>query len=143
MTNKYMFFIANWKMYGDQKSLNSLNKVIKFSKSKENDYSKLVYCPPYTLLNDFVKKFKNTKIMVGAQNCNENENFGPYTGSINCKMIKNSGARYVIIGHSESRAKGENDYLINKKIKSATKSNLKIIFCIGETLLEKKKKINT
>ena len=128
-------------MHGDQKSLNSLNKVIKFSKSKKNYKNKLIYCPPYTLLNHFVKKLKGTKIMVGAQNCNENENFGPYTGSINCKMIKNSGARYVIIGHSESRAKGENDYLINKKIKSATKSNLKIIFCIGETLLEKKKKL--
>ena len=141
MTNKYMFFIANWKMHGDQKSLNSLNKVIKFSRSRKNYKNKLIYCPPYTLLNHFVKKLKGTKIMVGAQNCNENENFGPFTGSINCRMIKNSGAQYVIIGHSENRIEGDNNYLINKKIKSAIKSNLNIIFCIGETLLEKRKKL--
>ena len=47
---------------------------------------------------------------------------------------------YVIIGHSENRKKGENNKLINLKIKSALKANLKVIFCIGETLNEKRKK---
>ena len=56
-------------------------------------------------------------------------------------MLKNVGAKYVIIGHSENRLEGENDKLINKKIKSATKTGLKVIFCIGETLSEKRKKI--
>ena len=103
MTNKYMFFIANWKMFGDQKSLNSLNKVIKFSKINKNSKFKLIYCPPYTLLDLFNKKLKNTNIEVGAQNCHENESYGAYTGSINSKMIKKVGAKYVIIGHSENR----------------------------------------
>ncbi len=141
MTNKYMIFIANWKMYGDKKSLNSLNKVIKFSKSNKSYKFKLIYCPPYTLLNYFIKKFKKTSIAVGPQNCHQDEKFGPHTGSINCEMIKNTGAQYVIIGHSENRAEGDNNNLINKKIKSSIKSNLKIIFCIGETLFERKKKI--
>ena len=55
-------------------------------------------------------------------------------------MLKNVGANYVIIGHSENRNKGETNKLINLKIKSAIKSGLKVIFCIGETLKEKKKK---
>ena len=55
-------------------------------------------------------------------------------------MLKNVGAKYVILGHSENRQSGETDKLINLKIKSAIKSKLKIIFCIGETLSEKRKK---
>jgi triosephosphate isomerase len=56
-------------------------------------------------------------------------------------MLKNVGAKYVILGHSENRQSGETDKLINLKIKSAIKSNLKVIFCIGETLSEKRKKL--
>jgi len=139
MTNKYMYFIANWKMYGNLSSLNTLNKVIKFSKSKEINKGRLVYCPPYTLIDSFSKKFKNCQIGIGAQNCHESENYGPYTGSVNSKMLKNIGAHFVIIGHSENRAKGENDKLINLKIKSALEAKLKVIFCIGEKLTEKRK----
>ena len=134
-----MYFIANWKMYGNLSSLNSLNKVIKFSKSKEINKGRLIYCPPYTLINSFSKKFKNCQIGIGGQNCHENENYGPYTGSINSRMLKNMGAHFVIIGHSENRAKGENDKLINLKIKSAIKAKLKVIFCIGENLTQKRK----
>ena len=51
MTNKYLYFVANWKMYGDLKALNSLDKVIKFSKSIKQNKIKLIYCPPSTLIN--------------------------------------------------------------------------------------------
>ena len=137
MTNKYMYFIANWKMYGDLKSINTLDKVIKFSKSNKINKGRLIYCPPHTLINSFLNKFKNCQIDIGGQNCHENENFGPHTGFINCRMLKNVGANYVIIGHSENRKKGETNKLINLKIKSALKAKLKVIFCIGETLKEK------
>ena len=138
MTNKYMYFVANWKMYGNSKSLNKLDKVIKFSKSKEIKKGRLIYCPPYTLLSSFFKKFQNCLIDIGGQNCHEDTGYGPHTGYINAEMLKNIGANYVIIGHSENREKGETDKLINKKIKSAIKANLKVIFCIGETLKEKR-----
>ena len=138
MTNKYMYFIANWKMYGNLNSLNTLNKVIKFSKSKEIKKGRLIYCPPYTLLGSFYKKFKNCLIDIGAQNCHENVDFGPHTGFINSKMLKNIGANYVIIGHSDNRKKGETNKLINQKIKSAFHAKLKVILCIGETLKEKR-----
>ena len=140
MTNKYMYFIANWKMYGNLSSVNTLNKVIKFSKSKEINKGRLIYCPPYTLISSFLQKFKNCQIDIGGQNCHQSETSGAHTGFVNSAMLKNAGANYVIIGHSENRKKGENNKLINLKIRSALKVKLKVIFCIGETLTEKRKK---
>jgi len=141
MTNKYMYFIANWKMFGSLNSLNSLHKVIKFFKIfKKNKLSRIIYCPPSTLIRPMSKKLKNSRIEVGAQNCHHSYDTGAYTGQINSRMLKSVGAKYVIIGHSENRQLGEDDKLINLKIKSALKANLKIIFCIGETLREKRNK---
>jgi len=140
MTNKFRYFIANWKMYGDLNSLKSINKVIKFVKSHKNKRFKLVYCPPYTLLHSFSNKLKKTLIGVGAQNCHTEQEYGPFTGNVNAKMIKNLGAKFIIIGHSENRADGETDKTINKKIISALKQNLIVLFCIGETFLQKKRK---
>ena len=137
-----MYFIANWKMYGGLNSLNSLHKVNKFFKTfKKKKSIKVIYCPPNTLIRPMSKKLKNSSIEVGAQNCHEQENYGPFTGSINSIMLKNVGAKYVIIGHSENRQAGETNKLINLKIKSALNSGLKVIFCIGESLKEKRKKI--
>tara|TARA_Y100000022_G_scaffold189499_1_gene188829 strand:+ start:382 stop:1119 length:738 start_codon:yes stop_codon:yes gene_type:complete len=142
MTNKYMYFVANWKMYGSLNSLNSLHKIVKFLKSfKKKRYAKIIYCPPNTLIRPMSKKLKNSFIKVGAQNCHQNDVYGAFTGSINSKMLKDVGAKYVIIGHSENRQEGETDKLINLKIRSALKTGLKVIFCIGETLQEKRKKI--
>jgi triosephosphate isomerase (TIM) len=141
MTNKYMYFVANWKMFGDLKTLNTLNKVITFAKKIKKKKFKLIYCPPATLISPLAKMLKKTKIEVGAQNCHENENYGAYTGSINSKMLKGVGVKYIILGHSENRKSGESDKLINLKISAAMKSGLKVIFCVGETLVEKRKKI--
>ena len=142
MTNKYMYFIANWKMFGGLNSLNSIHKVVKFFKTfKKNKFIKIIYCPPSTLIRPMSKKLKTIHIEVGAQNCHEQDTYGAFTGSINSMMLKNVGAKYVIIGHSENRQAGETNKLINLKIKNALKSGLKVIFCIGETLQEKRKKI--
>jgi len=142
MTNKYMYFIANWKMFGVLNSVNSLNNVIKFFKGfKKKKFIKIIYCPPITLINPMKRKFKSSKIEVGAQYTHENENYGPFTGAVNSKMLKDVGAKYVIIGHSENRQLGETNKLVNLKIKSALKIGLKVIFCVGETLQEKKKKV--
>ncbi len=88
-----------------------------------------------------MKNFKKTEISIGAQNCHYEESYGPYTGSISSKMIKNIGCKYVIIGHSENRYEGDTDIIINKKIKSSLKNKINIIFCFGETLKERKKKL--
>ena len=136
-----MYFVANWKMFGDLGTLNTLNKVITFiNKIKKNKFE-LIYCPPSTLIYPLAKMLKKTSIEVGAQNCHESESYGAHTGQLNSMMLKDVGAKYVILGHSENRQSGENDRLINLKIRSAIKSGLKVIFCIGETLSEKRKKI--
>ena len=139
MTNKILF-IANWKMFGDLNSVKSIESVINLSKKKNYKNAKIIYCPPYTLLNYFVIKTRKTNLDVGAQNCHYEINTGPYTGSISSTMIKKLGAKYVIIGHSENRSNGETNTQINKKIHSAILNNLNVIFCIGENLFEKKNK---
>jgi len=140
MTNKYKYFVANWKMFGDIGSVNSLKKVIKISKLRKYNSAKIIYCPPYTLLNTFVSKLKKTNINVGAQNCHQSVSDGAFTGHVNSKMIRNIGCKYVIIGHSENRIDGDTDLKINKKIKSSIENNLNVLFCVGENIKEKKSK---
>ena len=117
MTNNNMYFIANWKMYGNTADIDKSKPIIKLAN---------------------LKKYK--KIGIGAQNCHSVSEYGAFTGSVNAKLIKSTGAKYVILGHSENRKNGETDLIINKKIHSALKENLKIVFCIGEKLSEKRKK---
>ena len=140
MTNNNMYFIANWKMYGNRADINKSISVIKLANNKKFKKHKIIYCPPYTLLEAFCNKTKKSNVVIGAQNCHPNHDYGSFTGSVNAKLIKSTGAKYVIIGHSENRNNGESDIIINKKILSALRENLKVVFCFGETLSEKKKK---
>ena len=135
-----MYFVANWKMYGNTADINKAISVIKLNKLKKYAKHKIIYCPPYTLLKTFYNKVKNSNISIGAQNCHSNSDYGAFTGSINAKLIKSTGAKYIILGHSENRKNGETDLSINNKIHSVLKENLKVIFCIGEKLSEKRKK---
>ena len=132
-----MYFIANWKMFGSVKSVNSLNKVISYSKTKKLK-ANIIYCPPYTLIKSFVDKTKKSNIKIGAQDCHTQINYGPFTGAISSKMIKDLGGKFVIIGHSETRAENDNKK-INLKIKSALNEKLNVILCIGEKLIDKRK----
>ena len=127
MTNKYMYFIANWKMFGDLRTLNSLDSVINFSKNNKKSKFRIIYCPPNTLIRPLSKRLKKTNLEVGAQNCHENENYGPFTGHVNSKMLKNVGAKYVILGHSENRQSGETDKLINLNSFDTNELKLKIL----------------
>ena len=100
--------------------------------------NKIILCIPSILIRDFTKKTKAKYISIGAQNCHQNEKYGPFTGSINASMIRKSGAKYVILGHSENRLEGETNKIIKAKIQSALKEKLNVIFCIGESYKEKK-----
>ena len=138
MTNNNIYFIANWKMHGNTADINKSKSVIKLANIKKYKILKIIYCPPFTLLKTFFDKIRNSNVFIGAQNCHSVSEHGAYTGSINAKLIKSTGAKYIILGHSENRKSGETDKIINKKIHSALKENLKVIFCIGEKLSEKK-----
>ena len=140
MTNKLKYFIGNWKMFGDFGSFRIVDKVNKFSKQSRTLYKekKIILCVPNTLISFFNRKLKSKFISLGVQNCHYHQGYGPFTGSVNASMLKKVGAEYIILGHSENRSEGENNQLIKKKIISALSQKLKVIFCIGETLHEKK-----
>jgi len=142
MTNKLRYFIGNWKMFGDFTSFKIIEKIHHFSLNFKPHKKKniIILCVPNTLINFFAKKLKSRYIFLGAQNCHYKKDYGPYTGSVNAKMLKNAGAKYVILGHSENRLEGESNNLIRKKIESALDNKLKVIFCIGETYKQKKNK---
>ncbi len=143
MTNKLKYFVGNWKMFGDFRSLHIIRKIHQFSSkfSKLHKKNKIVLCVPSTLIDFFTKKIKSKFISIGAQNCHYHQTHGPFTGAVSALMLKKVGANYVILGHSENRTEGETDKIIKKKIESALNQKLKIIFCIGETYDEKKRGI--
>ena len=76
-------------------------------------------------------------IGLGAENCADKEK-GAYTGEVSAEMVKSTGAQYVILGHSERRQYyGETPEILKEKVLLALKNNLKVIFCIGESLEER------
>ena len=139
MTNKLKYFIGNWKIFGNLGSLKIIYQIQRFCirfkrRGKKN---KIILCVPNTLISFFTNELKSKLISIGAQNCHYHENYGPFTGSVSASMLKKAGAKYIILGHSENRLEGETNKIINKKIESALNQKLNIIFCIGETFIEK------
>jgi len=95
------------------------------------DSIEVVICPPAVCL--YASAFGEGVVAMGAQNVYF-ENKGAFTGEISAEMVKDLGAEYVIVGHSERRKYfGETDEDVNKKIRKALETGLKVIFCIGET----------
>ena len=139
--NKTIYFIANWKMNGNHNSIKEIELVFRFlKKSAINKFIKIIFCPPATLINFFRIKIRNRLINFGAQDISKiNFDNGPFTGQLSANILKNSGANYVIIGHSEKRLIDEDFKTIKEKINVALKNNLKVIFCIGENLSQKKR----
>ena len=92
----------------------------------------VVICPSYI----YIPYFLNYEFSVGSQNVCAYED-GGYTGEISAKQLASIGVKYTIVGHSERRIKlKENNFDINKKIKSSLNAKLKVILCVGETLEE-------
>ncbi|MDD5145914.1 MAG: triose-phosphate isomerase [Candidatus Pacebacteria bacterium] len=129
------FIVANWKM--NPQNLAEAKSILSSIKKGLNKIKKIeiVICPPFLFVSSPI--FKNSSFKLGAQDVFFEEK-GAFTGEISPKMLKSLGCEYVIIGHSERRKLGETDEVINKKIKSALTSGLKVILCIGETEKEKK-----
>jgi len=130
--------IANWKcnpttLKGAKLLFDSVKRGLKKIKNVE-----VVICPPFIYLLKFLSRWRKCKVRLGAQDCFWEEK-GAYTGEVSPAMLKNLGYQYVIIGHSERRALGETNEMINKKLKAALKIKLKPILCIGETEKERKK----
>lgn len=123
--------IANWK--ANPSTLNKAKKLFEgvaagLTKTK----AEAVICPPFLYLRELAN---SGKIKLGAQDVFWQE--GAFTGQISAKMLKDAGCSYVIIGHSERRALGETDEMVNKKMKTAIPAKLFPILCIGESKQER------
>ncbi len=131
--SRKMIIAGNWKMYKTNTEALQLANQVNI-KTKDIRNTGIIMCPPHTALAAVAEVVKDSSIAVGGQNmCVEKE--GAFTGAISAGMIKNTGAIYVILGHSERRQYfGETDELVNRKIKTALEFGLKPIVCVGETL---------
>ncbi len=135
------YFIGNWKMFGVPKSLRILNKINSYySKDKNRKKYRVIITPPYTLIESYSKYFKNKKILIGAQNCYQKEQFSSNTAAISPYMLRSVGAKYTLVGHSDNRGEGDTDLMLKDKVSYALKNNLKVVFCIGENKTEKNNK---
>jgi len=122
--------IANWKMNPEsiQNARVLFNDVVKNAKGIRG--LDLVICPPFPFLS-IADKLKSKTISLGAQGVSK-EAKGSYTGEVSIKMLLSLGVKYIILGHSEARKRGEKDKDINKKILLTLKSKVTPILCIGE-----------
>ena len=122
---------GNWKMNPvSTKEALALYSGIKKNSARLKQTTAVVF-PPAVFLATLLDKGVSIKLDLGAQNVFYEE-IGAFTGQISPLMLKNVGAKWVIIGHSEARASGDTDLEINVKILSALKNGFKIILCIGE-----------
>lgn len=123
---------GNWKMNGLQDNLQEIKALSDVAKASDCE---VLICPPATLVGQMAQI--STDIAVGGQDCHSAEK-GAYTGEISSLMLKDIGASYVILGHSERREYfAETDEIVRAKTKSAWAAGLTAIVCIGESLTQR------
>lgn len=127
-----ILIVANWKMnpptFAEAKKL--LEKTKKIAAKKKN--VSLVLAPPALYLREFAKGGRTARIFFAAQDAHFNAG-GAHTGEISMQQVKDAGAAYVLIGHSEVRARGETNDDTRKEITAALAARIQPILCIGET----------
>ena len=127
---------GNWKMNNDLAQTESLLADLKSKTQSSN--AEVMVAPTFTNLYHATQALKNSKIEVIAQNMHFASN-GAYTGEISASMLKSVGVKTVILGHSERREYfNETDEILAKKVDAALANNLRIIFCFGEVLADRK-----
>ncbi|MCB1180786.1 MAG: triose-phosphate isomerase [Chlamydiia bacterium] len=130
---------GNWKMY---KNRNEAMHFIETLAPLVKESQVLIYLSvPFTAIASCVELVKklDSSIMIGAQNMHDAKE-GAFTGEIAAEMLKDVGASFVILGHSERRLHfGESNEFINKKVHKALESGLRPILCVGETLEERER----
>ena len=127
---------GNWKMNNDLAQTQAL--ITKLKKQAQTSDAEVMIAPTFTNLYSAIEALKPHKIEVIAQNMHFAKN-GAYTGEISASMLTNVGVETVILGHSERRAYfGETEELLTKKVDAALENNMRIIFCFGEELNDRK-----
>ena len=122
------FIAGNWKMNGSRDGLNTMLNEL----SNIETNNRVILCVPFTML-----RAGNERISIGAQDVSIHTS-GAYTGEVSAQMIADTGAKYVIIGHSECRAyHGDTNDTVRHKAEQAIANDLTPIICVGETMDEK------
>lgn len=130
-----LIIIANWKMY--KTSREATDYIEHLAPKIEGCKSKVLIAVPFTCIARSVSCAKHVGVSIGAQNMNDARE-GAFTGEIAALMLKEAGASFVILGHSERRRLfGENDELIHRKVLRAFQDDLQPVLCVGETLSER------
>lgn len=131
MKRKIPLVVANWKL--NPTSLveaKTLFTEVKRKLAKVTE-SKVVVAPPFLFIPEFSKSIKDEGMQLGAQDVYYEE-IGPFTGEISTSQLAVLNVKYIIVGHSERRAMGETDEIVNKKARAILKRKLTPIVCIGE-----------
>lgn len=122
---------GNWKLHGNQGFAEELTSGI-VARIEKSDDRLMILCPPFTALTTVVGATRQSCVQVGAQDCSAHE-AGAYTGEIAPAMIKELGAQYCIVGHSERRSyHHESNQTVACKAAAANHAGLMPIICVGE-----------
>ena len=128
---------GNWKMNMNLQDGIALAKELNETLKAEKPNCGVVICTPFIHLASIAQFLDQDIIGLGAENCADKEK-GAFTGEVSAEMVKSTGAQYVILGHSERREYyKETPEILKEKVLLAQKNDLKVIFCIGESLEER------
>jgi len=128
---------GNWKMNGTSAALGELRAIGNGFMGSLDAEAAAALCVPATLLASASEILAATPVRTGGQDCHAKES-GAHTGDISAEMLKDAGATYVIVGHSERRTDhGETDAIVAAKASAAWRAGLVAIVCVGETLAER------
>ena len=123
------YIVGNWKMHGTRSMLSEARAIDRAAERLLK--AEVAIAPPFTLIH--ASRKEAGLIAIGAQDCHAAEG-GAHTGDISAAMLKDAGADFVIVGHSERRADhGETDADVKAKAKAALAAGLEVIVCVGET----------
>lgn len=130
---------GNWKMNNDLEASKLLvNNLKEGVKSVSSSQKRMIVAPSFVNLYPVNQLVNNTVVEVAAQNMHF-EKSGAFTGEVSAEMLKSIGIKTVILGHSERRTYfNETDELLAKKVETALKNDLEVIFCFGELLADRK-----
>ena len=124
---------GNWKMHGRLADIAAYAAALRQAPS----HVELLVCPPFPLLDRFAGALDGSPVTLGAQDCHGAAQ-GAHTGDVSAPMLKEAGASYVILGHSERRENhGETNADVRAKTMAAMAAGLTPIVCVGETLAER------